>query len=603
VTTVAALSTRPAVIALLLVLLGVAAYGGRLGGPFVFDDGPAIAENGDIRQLWPLWRSPEESDRASINSRPVVRLSLAINHSLGGAAPWGYHLGNLLIHGINALLVALLLRRTLALPRVGLPAERAALVSLAVSLLWFVHPLNSQVVLYAVQRTESLAALFYLGAILGLTAAASGQRRGALLAVACGWLGMASKEVMVTAPVVALAWDRVLLAASWREIWQRRRGLHAGLAASWLLLAALLWSRPHGDTIGLEEGVGPFIYLLNQAESITTYLKLLAWPAPLVVDYGYARSVVIVDLLPELLLVTGLLATTIWALVRRPVLGLAGLWFFVILAPTSSLVPLVGEVAAERRVYLSALAPITLAVIAASARLARRPRVAAAGLLLVLLGIFAGLTRERAGEFATVEGLWRHTLEDRPDNPRVHTSVGVALADAGRWAEALPHYEDALELSPSFPLAHYNLGNALLQLGRVDSAVHHYRTALERHPTDAEAHANLAAALRQLGQYEEAQGHARRAVELDPRLAVGHTNLAVLLRHLGRVPESLPHFRRAAQLDADNAVTRHNLAAALAAAGDTSGALAEWEAALRLRPDFAAARRAFDELRARRIAP
>ena len=168
---------------------------------------------------------------------------------------------------------------------------------------------------------------------------------------------------MVTAPLVVVLYDRVFVFDSFRDAIRSRRGLYAGLAATWAVLAALMWSGPRSAVGGFSTGISPWTYLLNQAQMIAHYLRLTVWPRSLVVFYGWPVALTLGDVLPYALLVTALLAATIVALVRAPALGFLGAWFFMTLAPTSSVVPIATEVGAERRMYLPLLALIVLVAV------------------------------------------------------------------------------------------------------------------------------------------------------------------------------------------------------------------------------------------------
>jgi len=285
-----------------LIAVGVLAYANSLSGPFIFDDIPAIVENADIREVLPLWRSPAESDRPSINSRPVVRLSLSLNNAFGGLEVRGYHLANIGFHILCALLLAVCLQRTLVLssmaPSVSKYAESLASASppprlrlaSASALIWLLHPVNNQTVNYVTQRSEALVAVFFLGTLYALLRGACGGRRWLLVSVVACLLGMGSKEVMVSAPILALLFDRTFLAGDFASALRVRRAYYLALSSTWVVLIALMWARPHGDSIGLDLGVGTIGYGLSQAGALLVYLKLLVWPQPLLIDYALPRS-------------------------------------------------------------------------------------------------------------------------------------------------------------------------------------------------------------------------------------------------------------------------------------------------------------------------
>ena len=157
---------------------------------------------------------------------------------------------------------------------------------------------------------------------------------------------------MVTAPIAFVLFDRAVVFPSFKSAFRARWKLYASLAATWAVLVALAWSAPRAESVGLSLGVSPWTYLLNQAEIITHYLRTAVWPTRLVFAYGEPRAITLREVLAESLLIVSLLALSVWGWRTRPKLGLPGILFFLILAPTSSVVPIATEVGAERRMYL-----------------------------------------------------------------------------------------------------------------------------------------------------------------------------------------------------------------------------------------------------------
>src|SRR5262249_25960958 len=155
--------------------------------------------------------------------------------------------------------------------------------------------------------------------------------------------------------------------------------------STWLILAALLQTGARVYSAGFSTSVSPWTYLLNQTIMLVRYLRLTVWPSALVVNYGWPRSLTLADVLPYALVVLACLALTVAALWRRPALGSLGAWFFLTLAPTTSILPIATEVGAERRMYLPLVAPIALAVIGLAWMGRRRPRGAAIATTLVAL--------------------------------------------------------------------------------------------------------------------------------------------------------------------------------------------------------------------------
>lgn len=644
-------ATRPTrrtwLLPLLLVVAVAVPYLGALDGPFIFDDGQALVENPHIRSLWPPWAPLVTPADSPLTHRPVASWTFALNHALGGYDVTGYHVFNLLLHVLAALALFGLVRRTLELealrPRFGAAAPWLAFAS---ALLWGLHPLLTEAVDYTAQRTELLMGLFYLLTLYcfarGLGAGEAARRRWYVASVvACG-LGMASKEVMVSAPLAVLLYDRLFgfptpAEGSFAEAWRRRRGVYLGLAATWLLLVVLLVTgggRGGSAGFGLET-VGPLDYLRTQAGVVVHYLRLAVWPSPLVLDYddwpvvhswGAAA--------PAGIFLLALLALTVWALTRRRAAAFPAACFFLILAPTSSILPIATEVAAERRMYLPLAALVVLVVVGGWSLIrrlgggsgeGRSPAALRYGLGAVVAALAVALawgTVERNRDYATALSIFGDTVAKRPGNARALNNYGVALLDAGRLNEAIGYFSSSLEAAPN-DSAHTNLGLALAERGQLPLAVEQYRQALELAPDSPKTLVNLGNALLQQGQLEEAAQRYRRALELDPHRTEARNGLAVVQWQMGerdaalegfaavlaerpdyrdaqfnlgmayaqldRLPEAEEHLGEAVRLDPEYARAQGQLALVLAKQDRVADAVPHFRKAVELRPDDAEA--------------
>ncbi len=539
----------------------LAAYLDSFAGAFVFDDRYVILDNPTLRHPLASWKE------ILTTTRPLATLTLAANYVLGGTDVRGYHAVNLAIHLAAALAFFGLVRRTLLLPAFQARYERAApWLALAAALLWGLHPLDTQAVTYIVQRSEALMGLFYFltlyGLVRGATAVPGRESRWYAAAVLACALGMGSKEVMVTAPVTALLYDRVFLAPSWSEVFRRRGKLYAALAGTWILLWGSILSafglgpsQSGGAGFGLER-VSAREYALSQPGVILHYLRLAFWPLPLCLDYGWpvARTAGAV-ILPGLA-VLAILGLTLAALRRRPALGFLGTAFFLILAPTSSILPIL-DLAVEHRMYLP-LAPLVVAVVMCGHSILRhvpgppmRFGIAATAVAAAVVALGTATWR-RNQDYRDELGLWTDITAKRPANPRAHMARGVGLGERDRLTEAVREYQEAIRLKPDYVEAYNNLGIALARLGRRDEAVTVLRAALEKRPSHARAHVNLGKVLLDQGKVRDAVAHFREAVRLQPDSAEAHL-------YLGKVH---------------------------AGHGDLEGAATEFSAALASRPDF-----------------
>lgn len=487
----------------ILVASGLVVWAGSFQGVFVLDDEHAITDNQAIRTLWPPW---EAMFAPTQGNRPLVGLSLAVNYALGGIDPWGYHAVNLAVHLAAALALFGLVRRTLLLDRLKDRFGGAATpLAFAVALLWMAHPLQTESVTYVVQRAESMMGLMMLLALyLSLRGFTSARPwpwyAGAVAACAAG---MGTKEVMIVAPVVVIAYDMLVVTGSLIAPLRRRWPFYLLLACTWLLLAPVIYGRlvapvVTGETPTAGEDIGgaltPSRYAVTQLAVVTRYLRLSLWPAGLRIEYEWPLADSIRQVWPQALLMLVLVGGTLWAAVRRRPLAFLGVWLFVILAPTSSILP-VEDPVVEHRMYAPLAAVVALIILGGYACLAallrhavpkvgtRRRAGWVLGVVLVAAAAvpLAAATIERNRVYHSALALWTDAVAKEPDSLTVQNNLGVCLAREGRLEEALKHYRIAASFNPKNAGARNNLGVTLAELGRLDEAIVHLKAAVRRY--------------------------------------------------------------------------------------------------------------------------
>jgi protein O-mannosyl-transferase len=540
-----------------LVLAGGLCYAGSLGGAFVFDDYPAILENPAVQSL--------TGSNWLTRSRSLVDLSFAVNYMLGDFRPFGYHVGNVLIHLLAGLTLFGLIRHTLLRP--GLAAHFAPyanILALAVSLLWLVHPLNTEAVTYVVQRYEAASALCYLFALYAFCRGVEpgGDHQKWFLAVVISYaLGLRCKETILTLPLLLAWYDWAFVAAGGREM-LTRRWLYAALVLVTAILGAATIAPtlsglaqqiadPRADgppthlTAVIVAGMSPLSYLLSQPGVILHYLRLAVWPSGLCIDYVWPVASGAGQIVPLLLLMLTLLGTIGWATTRYPRTAFVAGSFFVLLAPTSSIVP-IQDLMVEHRMYLPLAALTTLVVLGAYQLIVRfAPRAASTqiGACLLLPVVFVSivlgtLTMVRNTTYRTEVALWQDTCAKRPENARSHLSLGTALYREGKKRESLRHYEESLRLHGKSTLVHQNIALVLAELGDSTGALEHYRRAVEISPANYRAQLALADRLEAIGELEEACDHYRQAIAVEPENNFAHNLLANALARSGQRDEA-----------------------------------------------------------------
>ncbi|MEY2877709.1 MAG: repeat-containing protein YrrB [Verrucomicrobiota bacterium] len=611
-----------------LVLAGavVAAWANSFSGPFVFDDASSIVANPTIRSLWPPWAALTPPNASvTVQGRPVLNFSFALNYAMSGTAVWSYHALNLAIHVAAALTLFGVVRRTLliwarpAVGRVSDPAPSAArgegqgtalpdYLAFAIALLWALHPLHTESVTYIVQRAESLMGLFFLLTFFGFARGVDSARRGAWFAfavVACA-LGAATKEVMVAAPPLVLLCDRTFVSGSFAAAWRRHRWLHVGLFATWIELAWLVLGAGGNRGGSFDAARGMWAYPLTQFEALTRYVWLALWPRPLVFEYGAFWTKGAADVLPWALPVVALLGATLWALRRQPAVGFLGAWFFAILAPTS-LMPGTTQMIVEHRMYLPLVAVVVAVVLAMRAwvktnlvlRLFQRTEGS-------LLGSPEGAKVDSPGQRPGIR------IEKCPRPEGATPASGFALSGLGffrrtfpralpwafdfspRWGSqslAATHREQrgttTFALVAAVVVAGAALGAATFARNRdYRSEIALWADTVAKRPANPLAHQLLGMALVEAGDGTAARAHFERALALKPDFALAHDCHGQLLWRAGEPAAAAAAFARAVELQPGFADARDHLAKALVALRRPAEAAAHFAEALRLKPDF-----------------
>jgi protein O-mannosyl-transferase len=589
----------------LLVVAGALAYGTSLNGPFLYDDQTAILKNATIKSLSPLAVPLSPPRDTPVAGRPLVNLTLAVNYAAGGLDVTSYHVTNVALHVLVALAFFGVVRRTLLLGRSGATggaggsedpqlrtlAEHADGLALASALVWMLHPLNTEVVNYVVQRTESVMALCYLTTLYcALRAWSSPQawiwRIGAIAACAAG---MASKESMVTAPLMVLIYDRLFLYPSIGAALRERRVLYIGLAATWVVLAILMLGGPR-TSVGFDAGVSPVTYFLNQLPVIGRYLWLTLWPVPLVTDYGLPRpSVGVVEAaVPGVILVAlGLL--TLYALRRHRMLAFLGVWFFVTLGPTSSVVPIATEVGAERRMYLPLMALVVLGVLGVHRFLVRRgepkgsPLRTPAIVLAVVCVLLAAGTFIRTREYQSVRSIAQANV-DRYPNGRARLALASELVAVNEHTAAMAQIEEAIK---DYPQARLAMATEMATSGRLADAVTQAREFIRLLPDNSEvptARDLIGRALALQGLYEPAVEEFTLLTHARPNDPAPYVSIGDARLRQRRLDESIASYQSALKLKPGDPDILGQLGLALSAAGRRAEASLAFDNAAAMRP-------------------
>jgi tetratricopeptide (TPR) repeat protein len=560
-----------------LLLITLIAYQQTWHAGYIWDDNFHVTGNPTLRDLHGLWRIWSEI-AATPQYYPLVHTSFWLEYHLWGVNPLGYHLVNVFLQALAAVLLWRVLVR-LQIPGAWLAAA-----------IFAVHPVEVESVAWITERKNVLSAVFYFTAALAYLRFAA-LRDAENPSRQCWYLYIASLALFVFAllsKTVTCSLPAALLLICW---WKNNRlkwrdvlpllpfftiGLVLGLFTAWI-------EKYHVQAQGEAWAFTFPQRFLIAGRALWFYASKLFWPAKL--TFIYPRWDISVNSSWQWLfpLAVVVLIATLWRI--RAMIGrgplVAVLFFVGTLFPALGFVnvfPFRYSFVADHFQYLASVGLIVLS----AAGLARLPRFIPAALLALL----ALLTWRQVGIYRDLETLWRDTLEKNPASWMAQNNFAAVLTQSGRLDEAFTHLQKALEIDPDNVETHNNLGYVLLQMGRAEESLAHFQRALEIEPNRAAAvHYNLGHALLQKGRADEAVSHLEKALEIDPTYLPAHGDLGNALLQIGRVQESLAHLQMALEINPDYVEAHFNLANTLLQMGRVDEAISHLQKVLTTDPD------------------
>jgi Tfp pilus assembly protein PilF len=563
-----------------------------LHGDWLWDDDYLVSDNATVHDpsgLWKIWFQP-----GSLYDYQPLKFSVVwLQWQLWGDDRLGYHLTNVLLHMVGALLVWRLLSKFhLRLAWLG-------------GLIFAIHPVQVESVAWIAELKNTLSLpLFLLAMCAWIDFDERGKVKDYFLALGLFLAAMLCKTTMVMFPVVILLYD-------WwkrgRIEWHDAKTSALFFVVSLALGLVTLWFLHHHAIGDNSVPLGSFFSRLACAGlSLSFYFSKCFLPVELIPIYP--RWVVDPPTLLQFLPWPVLLAVIFWLWTKRGSWGrhaLLGLGFFLI-----NLAPFVGFNAGsymaftwvmDHLLYLPIIGFIGLTVAALGRMEAQFPatfRPYSIGLVTVLLVLLASGSRSYANMFINEETLWSYELQHLPNAYVARNNLGNALQQAGQSPEAMEQFEIALQIKPDYALAHYNLGNLLQHTGQLTKAIEQYRQALRINPDYADALNNMGSTFGQMGRLSEAIEQFKQVLRIKPDNAEAHNNLGHALQQTGQASAAIEQFKQALLTKPDFAEAHNNLGIALYQTGHISEAVVQFEQALQIKPDYVAARNNLTKLQA-----
>jgi tetratricopeptide (TPR) repeat protein len=539
--------------ALAALYLAFQVYRPVLHGPFLFDD------------HYLPFRAPSTTPDLSAwlrGVRPLLMFSYWINFRLSGAETFSYHVLNVLVHAGNAALIFLILRRLLNLA--GVEAARRSLLAGFGAAVFLMHPVQTESVAYVASRSDSLSALFFYGAfaVFLYRREAAVSWRVALAVLVLFGAAVSTKEHTLALPALLLLtdyyWNPGFSFAGIRRNWR----LYAGLAAAAAAGLAFIWKLLFQATtagFGLRD-LAWYQYFFTQCRALFVYFRLFLFPAGQTADYDFPISRGILDhgAIFGLLALLAAVVAALYGRRRFPLASYGLLVFLVVIAPTSSFMPIRDPVA-ERRMYLPMLG-LLLMLLEALRRVRIQPSKLLAGMAMVVL-VCGALTYRRNMVWSSATALWEDVVEKAPRNARARFQLAFAYAHDGRPDQAIEQYRAAAELqAPTYELL-IDWALAYDQLNRSEEALAKLRQAagLER---TAHVYSQIGMVLAKQARWSEALEALATAEKTDPAFAMTYVYRGGVRAAHNDFAAAAREYRRALALDPQNQPARDGLAAA-----------------------------------------
>src|SRR3989339_240170 len=587
----------------LVVIATIIVYHNSLKAPFIFDDMAKIVNNPDIQQLSNLktkliYKYSENNKVFERNdpSRPLVYLTFTLNYYFGKLNPFGYHLFNLIIHIFNAILVFFLAKKIISgiYEKGSTPLENVnnkvggkpcganggskspfcnnvrelysltglTLFPFLVSLLFAIHPINTNTVTYIFSRSDLLATFFYISSLLlfikviekNLSIFKSFNSLY-ILSLICFILAIFSKQIAVTLPAIILIYDYIFLSNFKISKIIEKKYYHIPY---WLLFIGYLAFRYFylGDIgdIEAESTWNRYDYLIIQPYIILRYLKMLLIPIGLSIHH-FVNPLKLLELRTIISFLSLIVIFYVIYLIYKKktntskLILFSILWFFIILSPTSSIFPTTSPLV-ENRLYLSGIGFFIILVfvyfsIFKSFKLSNII-IFPICIYILLLG-YCTIKRNYLYQYPLL--LWQNVILQYPNNTIAHNSSGNLLFNLKRYEEAEREYREAIRTNANYAEAYYNLGLLLKKTKRYEEAEKEYRRAIRINTNHVKAHNNLGVLLYNTKRYEEAEKEYRKAIEISPNYIEAHNNLGVLLYNTKRYEEAEKECKEVIKMD------------------------------------------------------
>ncbi len=580
---------------LLIALTGVLLYSPILSSPFIYDDHRNITQNETIKSV-------SAAARNISDMRYITSLSFSLNYAFGGLETSGYHLVNIFIHAINAVLLYFLVTLTFRTPYLQDAGFFVHRMALSASLIFMVHPAQIQAVTYIVQRATSMATMFYLVTLVLYAAArlhwtkvgnvgddAETQRLSAVVlycfSLFSAVLAMKTKEIAFTLPMMVLLYEFFFFTEYGKtgvKTKNRARLVFLFPMLLTLLIIPLSLLNITGtsaetvvqniETISKETPtISRMDYLMTQFRVLMTYLRLLIFPVNQNFDYDYPvfHSFFTPPVFISFVSLSMIFAVGVACFLRAGdrsakharslrLISFGIFWFFLTLSIESSIIP-IQDVIVEHRLYLPSIGFSLALVTSLDVFLAsERAKIVLVGCMVLLLAV---ATYHRNTLWKEPQFLWEDVIAKAPGNERAFNNLGVIFKKQNNLDKAIAYFDKALSLDPNRPAIYFNVGDVQYRRGDYEKAAVSLQTALKRNPVPLlrlDILNKLGRTYSAMGRTDEAIGVFKETIERFPAAIAPYNNLGVQYMKKGELDLAIETFEAALNI-IENPSVRNNL--------------------------------------------
>ncbi len=605
------------VIAALVAVITFIVFLPALQNDFVWDDEVYISKNPFIRTIDTTLLKSIFLRFYVANWHPIAWISHAIDYFIWGLNPMGHHLTSIILHAANALLVVLLVIQMLSVYKNTAANNASALSALTdrvilitggvTGLLFALHPLRVETVVWVSERKDLLCALFFLLSIsayanyVRLTERKTVQKNSKsqssqkhyLISLSFFALALMSKPMAVTLPIVLLIFDwypfqRIKSLAIPRIVFLEKLPFIAlSLASS----AVTFLAQKSGGAVAPLEDIPTSDRMLVAAKSVVSYLWKMLMPLNLIPFYPYPNYISLsAEYLVPVIILVGISAIFFF-LAKKHRMWLAAWGYYVV-----TLIPVLGRVQvgnqsmADRYTYLPSLGPffalglITATTVERAIALKWWRKTASLAIAAAMITLMSYATIRQIGAWKNEFTLWDYVIEKGSRVPIAYNNRGSTLLNRGQIDEAINDFQTAIRLNPYYVGAYRNIARAYEEKGLLEQSIEQYQTLLKLFPNNVEPRLNLAYIYKKKGMLDAAIEQCHTAIQLDPNYADAHSVLGLIYGQKGMIDEAIRHLEIATRLDPSNYHAHLNLGTAFYMMRAVDRAIEQYQIVLRLDP-------------------